>query len=1135
MAELSESERQEVLASPQLQLTLALSAALAGAGAAPAWTAPQLPAALESACTRALPQRQPRLWWQPALAWRWAAVAVLLLAAAGFGLYYMLGQPASRGLLTPTGIAWAASEGTLLEGQLKFADYFSGTAEDSPEHPLWQLDRAVQDWSKASGVQASLTLERYERDYENDQQGYQATVQITLPAARPEQVEELRERLAGYAWKDGLKSYSQQYYMSERWPETHYPGRKFVINGVEADYPQDFTKDELDSLKWFMNVMPSDQGHTYMAFLKLGDGTRFPLADVVRIRFGETIHIEDYAQHFDRSRLTMPSFVDGESVYVPAKETGLEFDPLELLERMAKSSSSSYKNERSYWMNARGVRFVIDLIPPEHWPAVDAGRWTAVRQSDLEAAEQLSRKLEAAVAEWSSAYPELQPGGVSAFLLERGLVKRAETPVQWQVTFWYYEGSAMRGLRQALADCGVPIREWPMQPTAEKLAAASTSQSRAQAARPPGWQLVYELIDVTDEHGSDYYGAITRTTPAEKERVNRLASELRNVYEDWLAEVQQSLPELTAECYDAKQYDVCAHLSVFIGSRDKQLVDELKRRLAAAGAPEPKAFETSGNENKPRGMSLEFYWFSIDELRGITAAGTAHLDRHYYEKAEEFSQRAQQAVTDWQAQQAEAEDYINYAASRKFGELPVVFSIGTDQAPGTALDELRLFMENKLGLKAEVETSVSYNAGPKDQVPPQAYIAADWEKSLTELMTYELLPDRAFDGVPFARWPQLITAQELEQIKQTVSAMQAALDVWNREQEADTESGGARASLEVRNTGVIPYSISIYCTRLDEDALHELAGLLEAAGAPTYRYGNGYMNRGSQTPKIVIYSQRESTYWFYNLLPQVETMGLGVDEIRQRIPQSKLDEARENAERMLQVFNEWIGKHPNLGTPSTTFFSGLDDCAQFRVSGPEDVITQVQIYIYWDDKEQRQKLVDELVGMIKEQTGREPEQFYSTRRNSGSMPSIIGQSIRNSAKHKRGTSWAYALIPQVECAGLNAAEMKARIAPAKIKRAKKLTAELKNLVKEWLADHPELDDPEIGDIFTSANVVEFGEVYPTGSVWGDESMMIPMRANFAIWWNDDSTRKKLVDELCALIAKSTDLSEPDEIRDALTR
>jgi len=1140
MSALNADEQHAVMHTPQLSATLALSAAMVayGVATASAWPLPKQRGVMEAACNApALPRARGGTARQTALMWRWAAVAAAVLAACALAVHFRLGLPASRGLLTPTGIAWAATDGTVIEGQAKFTDYFSGTAVDPPDHPIWQLDCAVAQWAQQAGVAASLTLERYNRDFDEPMGGYKATVRITLPTATESQVAELKGKLADYPWLTDVKSYSQQFYMSERWPETHYPGRSFVINGVEASYPQDFTKDELDSLEWMMNVLPSDHGELYEAFLKIGDGKRFPLADVVRIRLGETIYIEDYAKHFDRSQLKLPSYLDTTSVYVPASETNLKFDPLELLTR---TSNKDATYSRLNLMNRTGTRFVVDLMAPEDWPDDSlAGRMRGFNMSELQAEQDTAAKLEAAVSEWFKAYPELAPGGENEFLLEHKTVSRGGMAVQWQATLWLREGNALRGLRQAILGCGVQPREWQMALSPEQLTASTAGTGPQVRTLPAGWRLEYVFIPYEDEHGFDATGAVERATPAQRERANALAGKLEKKFMEWLAAARAKQPGLEADYRYIRYSEIAVGASVFIQSLDQQLVAQLKAQLAAAGAPEPEATEQKSGQYFTNSSTLNFFFFSAEQLRGLSREDAAeHFSAAERQRAQDFSKRADQAAAEWQAQPAEGKAQIGSAHVLEFGKLPVAYQVTTDQQPGAALDELRTFLESRIGLTADVATREFM----KEATP------AEFEKYQSSILQYYIAPDRATFGVPAADASKLLTDSDQQRLQKLIEALRSALAAWNKANPPDTAAGHSEATLEAEDTGGVPTVVTIYCNRLNEKTMRSIAQALQAAGAPRYMYGSGYMNRESYAAILSQPVDKVGTGWTYMLIPQVEWLGLGADELKKRLDPEKIKQAAEMASKLREVFNKWLATHPELGTTSTDPYRQRNNAAEFQAPDMDGIKLQAQFTIWWNDDAQRQQLADELAELITMETGLpKPDQLNNLGRRVSRTSSASGggagaggkaggkDSEPAGAAQQRGTSWAYLLIPQVEWIGLNAQEMKARIDPAKIQRAKERTAKLRELVKDWLAEHPELGDPKVGGILSDTSVVEFSEVYPTGSDWNDSSTMIPMRANFAIWWNDDAQRKQLVDELIARIAKETDLAQPDEIRDSLTR
>jgi len=602
--DLAELDPEELLAvqadsalGAELQLNRLLSHACPGA-----WTAPGREQQLTKVEQLAMGKDKPSQLRSPfltALPWSYALIGLLLGALVLLALAI---------LLFPRQSSWAMSEGHLIELEVEFETQFTGTALDANDHPLLVLEDIVNDWAAndisvlGSDFQPKVRI----TSIHCTQGMYTARIQVDVFSADQDQLSVLIKVLTDLPGLVSIpKTYSQRWYYHEKYPTSYYPGRRFIINGTPYQYPQDFAESEQVDLRSLMFASPTEQNVIYFANLPIGNTDRFKLAEVVSVRMAENgdILLEDYAESLDLKGLQLPSFAKKVMVIVSAREVHLNYDPLELLWRDARSLANRMQSTDTS-ISPYGYRLVFNLLDEQKWQNVLATELPRILgEGDLAAAQSKQVKLENALAQFTQRYPELDSSGSLSALLATGVIELEGIPVQWQATLWWHDQRLIEELQAVLEKAGIPLLRFTPVIGATRSAFSMANVNLELVPFVRRYNLVpLDRKSDTDraEPAAEYFAEPKQGTELadefsaeEIQELDQLTDQLYSVYRTWQNELSPAAATAnTAWPFRGFSVDrrggVALHVQISIWDATEDQIEQLLDQLASVpGAPAP--------------------------------------------------------------------------------------------------------------------------------------------------------------------------------------------------------------------------------------------------------------------------------------------------------------------------------------------------------------------------------------------------------------------------------------------------------------------------------------------------------------------------------------------------------------------
>ena len=373
LAELSEEQRRQLAADPELARELQLNKALElGRPEIPELDSPTT--LVDKAVDLARHGGQPRaasLWGWPATAFALGAVAVLVIVALQLPFNI---QRSDQGMKVAVESAWATGNGYLLDYTVLFDDPFTGTSADSPDHPLWRVHRILRDWSADhpgsgtpdGGPAASLEIASGNLDY-TGRSVYVYSFYVKVFSASEEELTGLVDLLAVVPELSEPEVDEECWFYTEEIPDTYFTGQTVVINGESYDYPVEIDTRSVEMLEVLLHFS-GEAGQLYFALDDIPEYRRYELGDVIKVWWPDdgTVVFETYPVELDFTSLGLPSWWHSISVYIPADEVDTGFDPVAQLRTCAEGEVDALASDGK-WRPGLGDEIVVSLDPDDGW------------------------------------------------------------------------------------------------------------------------------------------------------------------------------------------------------------------------------------------------------------------------------------------------------------------------------------------------------------------------------------------------------------------------------------------------------------------------------------------------------------------------------------------------------------------------------------------------------------------------------------------------------------------------------------------------------------------------------------------------------------------------------------------------
>jgi len=481
-----------------------------------------------------------RFSWQLAAAVAMGAVVIAVVVL--FQLPLKLTRTDDGGLEVGVESAWATGNGYVLDYTIEFDEPYTGTSQDSPDHPLWRIEQLLADWSAEhpeSGTPdvrpaASLEIASGNLNYGGETL-YQYSLYIKVFSADEDEIEGLVELLAGVAELSEPEVDAEHWYFNEQIPDTYFTGRTVTINGQGYNYPQEIDLKSLEMLEMLLHFS-GEQGQLYYALDDIEEYRRYGLGDVVKVWWpdDETVQFENVAVKLEFSTLGLPSWFHYMSVYIPEAEVDVDFDISKLLHTHARGLAKAYEKHGGQ-SSIYSDTVIVPLIPDSVWLNSAPGELLAATSfEEIQARIEEARELDKLIERVRQEYP-----GTARYLSTQ-LVEFDGVPTHWvgRLRLDYNDRILYRlveDIREAGYDDYKTLVGLPWSIRERQVAQRNKDELKAYRAVAI-WMFLPQVRWTAIPREDRAKGLLEEFTPAELESARLQGDVVTEVFNDWVAD-----------------------------------------------------------------------------------------------------------------------------------------------------------------------------------------------------------------------------------------------------------------------------------------------------------------------------------------------------------------------------------------------------------------------------------------------------------------------------------------------------------------------------------------------------------------------------------------------------------------------